>query len=150
MLYKNIMVAIDGSETSVAALREAISLAKVLQAKLNLTYILDVDVALNGLMMSFDYAPLIDACKAEAEKILQNAIEKAQQEKITCEKNIVLLNAGEGTIAEKIAEEAKKGHADLLVVGTHGRRGVSRLLLGSVAEGILRAASMPVLLIRAQ
>jgi nucleotide-binding universal stress UspA family protein len=53
-----------------------------------------------------------------------------------------------GQIADVILNEARKWRADLLVMGTHGRRGFSHLLLGSTAEGVVRASAKPVLLVR--
>ena len=52
------------------------------------------------------------------------------------------------TVADAIPEQAKKSHADLIVLGTHGRCGISRLVMGSDAEGVIRAATVPVLLVR--
>jgi nucleotide-binding universal stress UspA family protein len=53
-------------------------------------------------------------------------------------------------VASVIDDDAKRWPADLIVIGTHGRSGISRLLLGSVAEGVVRGASVPVLLVRAE
>lgn len=64
------------------------------------------------------------------------------------EATTALVTADKGSIASNLLAEAEKWHADLIVMGTHGRRGLGRVVIGSVAESVLRAATLPVLLVR--
>ncbi len=147
MLYKHIMVAVDGSDTSDLALQEAIQLAKDQKASLRIVHIVDENFVNYG-EAYIDYDALQAAWREEGQKVLKKVEETIRQSKIEFDSKLVELKPFEGRIAEKIAEEAKAWPADLLVIGTHGRRGFSHLFLGSVAEGIMRIATMPVLLIR--
>ena len=61
---------------------------------------------------------------------------------------MALVDAGERRVAQAIIEEAERRRADLIAMGTHGRRGVQHFMLGSVAEGVIRQATIPVLLLR--
>lgn len=132
MLYERIMIAVDGSDTSKKALQEAIKVAQGLNAHLRVISIFDEkDDAFNESYLEFND--------------IEGLVSKA---KIKHECKLVALKSGEGRISDKIVSEAVACKADLLVIGTHGRRGFSHLLIGSVAEGVIRTATMPVLLIR--
>lgn len=147
-IYQRILVPIDGSATSERALQEAIRLAGD-QARLRLVYVLEEVFPLDAEGYAFiDYAALQEAVRLTGERTLAQAAEKARQAGRTAE--TMLLEASGERIATVIKEEAKHWPADLIVIGTHGRSGLSRLLLGSVAEGVVRGASVPVLLVRAE
>lgn len=147
-MYKKILVPIDGSDTSLAGLNEAIRLAKVHDSELCLIHIV------NELILDYSYTPgafgddFFSALRKGGKEIL-DAAEKmvlAQGLRPTC----VLKESIGGVAAELILEQAKSWHADLIVMGTHGRRGIFRLAMGSDAEEVVRAATVPVMLIRAQ
>ncbi len=91
---------------------------------------------------------LQEAVRHTGECALAQAAEKVRQSGVTAE--IALLEVTGERIASVIDGEARRWPADLFVIGTHGRSGLSRLLLGSVAEGVVRGASVPVLLVRAE
>ncbi len=147
-MYQRILVPIDGSPTSERALQEAIKLANRI-AQLRLVYVLEEVYSLDAEGYAYiDYAALQQAVRQSGERTLAQAIEKVQQSGMTAE--ISLLEAGGERIADVIEAEARNWRADLIVIGTHGRSGLNRLLLGSVAEGVARVASIPVLLIRAE
>jgi len=93
-----------------------------------------------------DYAALRDIATKGGEQILSRAKEMAQQAGIEAE--TALLESGVDRNENVIVAEAKQWLAELIVIGTHGRSGISRLLFGSVAEGVVRGSTMPVLLIR--
>jgi nucleotide-binding universal stress UspA family protein len=75
---------------------------------------------------------------------------KAAAAGLAAETELIVLETLKPRIAEAVADDAEAWPADLLVIGTHGRRGLSRLFVGSIAEGIVRVATMPVLLIRGE
>jgi nucleotide-binding universal stress UspA family protein len=82
------------------------------------------------------------------EKILQHAASRAAKAGVDAETKLLEVNRYGDRVADEIAREAKKWRASVIVIGTHGRRGLSRALLGSVAEAVVRIAPSPVLLIR--
>lgn len=149
MIYKKIMLAIDGSDTSNTAINEVIKFTRGQDVHLRIIHVVDETFIYTG-GPAFDYLSYIAVCREEGQKIL-DAAEKtiASQSSIKAETSLIELKPLQGRIAEVIVEEAKEWSADLLVIGTHGRRGFSRLFLGSVAENIIRIAIMPILLVRA-
>ena len=145
--YQRILVPIDGSATSERALQEAIKLADG-KARLRVVYVLEEIFPLDAESYTYiDYAALQEAVRLTGERALAQAAEKAQQSGRVAE--TALLEAKGERIASVIEGETQRWQADLIAIGTHGRSGLSRLLLGSVAEGVVRGASVPVLLVRA-
>ena len=146
-MYKNIMVAVDGSDTSDKALQEAINLAKDQQATLRIVYAID-EVNIN---VGSEFPNPTDVEKAwidSGREILGKAQNSASTMEIKAEAQLLEINKLGVGIADAIVQEAKTWPADLIVAGTHGRSGLSHLLLGSVAEGIVRISPVPILLIR--
>jgi nucleotide-binding universal stress UspA family protein len=146
-MYQRILVAVDGSSTSDRALQEAIGLAMEQHAVLRIVHVIDV-VPMIVDVEFLDIGAMQHALRQSGQQVLGRAREKAQAAGIEAETRLVETDAPAQRLANKIAEEAKVWPADLLVIGTHGRRGLDHLLLGSVAEGVARLAPMPVLLIR--
>ena len=93
---------------------------------------------------------VIASIREEATGVLAQAKKKLDAARVSSQTKIVETEVSGERIAQAIAKEAKNWPADLIVVGTHGRRGFSHFLLGSVAESIVRVASKPVLLIRGE
>lgn len=147
MTYKHIMVAVDGSETSNLAMQEAIKLAKTQKSTLRIVHVID-DSFVNYGEAYIDYAALLEAKKQQGLEILKKMDDLARHAQITFENHLIETKPFEGRIAEKLIEEARIRPTDLLVIGTHGRRGFSRLFLGSVAENVIRIATLPILLVR--
>lgn len=147
-MYQHILVAIDGSKTSERALQEAVKLAAG-KAQLRLVYVAEDIYPLDAEGYAFiDYAALQQAVRKTGERTLAQAAEKLRESGVAVE--TALLEANGERVASVIDGDALKWQADLIVIGTHGRTGLSRLLLGSVAEGVVRGASVPVLLVRAE
>ena len=147
-MYKRIAVAVDGSETSTMALHEAVKLAKVMNATLLLLYVCEeMPVVWNtDGMTPFPIEEVTQAfIDAGKQLLLQDRVSVAES---GVEVETKLVEDYNGRIGSVISEEAEKWLADLLVVGTHGRKGINHLLMGSVAEGVMRTANMPVLLVR--
>jgi nucleotide-binding universal stress UspA family protein len=147
-MYQRILVPIDGSETSGRALQEAIKVANR-EAQLRLVYVIEEFYLLDAEGYAYiDIADLQKAMRHSGERTLVLAAEKVRQSGTKAE--TALLEASGERIANVIENEARHWQADLIVIGTHGRSGLNRLLLGSVAEGVVRVASVPVLLVRAE
>lgn len=145
-MYQRILVPIDGSTTSECALDEAIKFVQQQNAQIKLLHVLE-DIWYFDNENCLSYSELVDSMKRNGEKILKQAQNRLQQVGITAE--IKLLEARGERVANVIVTEAKNNLANLIIIGTHGRSGFSRMLLGSVAENVVRAAHIPILLIRA-
>lgn len=146
-MYKRILVAVDGSATAELALQESIKLAQELNAELRLVHIVDV-ININ-LGVGFPSPPGIsEAIAKTTQEILNKAGTVARYGGVPVETQLIEMDTLGQRIPEVIAADAEAWPADLIVIGTHGRRGLSHLFLGSVAEGVVRAATKPVLLIR--
>ena len=144
-MYHRILVPVDGSKTSDAALQEAIRLAQHSNVMLKLVHVIE-DNRFFDAEGAIDYTTLQQISRRSGEQVLAKAAETAQQAGISAE--VDLLESDGRRVEELILDEAKRWLADIIVIGTHGRSGVSRLLFGSVAEGVARGADTPILLIR--
>jgi nucleotide-binding universal stress UspA family protein len=142
-MYKRILVPVDGSETGEKALVAALQLAHEAQGRVHLVHVLDELAYLTGYEYGGD---LLQVARDYAGKVLADASAMARSAGVPADTR--LMETPGGRLGELVAEEARKWEADLVVVGTHGRRGVSRVLLGSGAEQVLRLAPVPVLAVR--
>lgn len=146
-MYRNILVAVDGSRTSEIALQEAIKLAKELNGRLRIVHVVEtVNLNLDGEFP--DPNEFWNDMRKSGEAILSKVQAAAREAGINAETKLIEIDTLGRRIQEEIAEEAEAWPADVIVIGTHGRRGISHLFLGSVAEGVVRVATKPVLLIR--
>lgn len=146
-MYRNILVAVDGSHTSEMALQEAIKLARDLSGKLRIVHAVEM-VNLNFDSEFAGLNAIWETMRKSGETILAKAQAAAREAGIAAETKLIEIDTLGRRIPEVVAEEAQSWPADVIVIGTHGRRGISHLFLGSVAEGVVRVASTPVLLIR--
>ena len=148
-MYKRILVPIDGSHTSTLGLGEAIKLAKDQKAKLRLIHVVDELILTGGLDGSADYSgTLLESLREGGKSILSTAQSRVQRHGLNSE-SVMLEHFGRQA-ASLIVADAKKWKADLIVLGTHGRRGIRRLVMGSDAEEIVRTSPVPVLLVRSK
>ena len=145
--YRKILVAVDGSGPANKGLREAIRLAKDDAAQLLLVHVVNEFYAFASLDGIAPGADLVPALREGGKRVLAKA--KALADKEGVRARTVLRETLGGPAADPIVREAKRERCDLIVVGTHGRRGVRRVVLGSDAEQIVRASPVPVLLVRA-
>jgi nucleotide-binding universal stress UspA family protein len=147
-MYRRILAPVDGSVTAQAGLREAIRLARDQNAVLRVLHIVDQKVLLSAAGGAWAIGAIMQSMRQEGERIMSEAVVAARAEGITPETSI--MENFNGRVHQLILEEARTWHADLIVMGTHGRRGVDHLLMGSDAEGVIRVSPVPVLLVRAQ
>ncbi|NML87090.1 universal stress protein [Polaromonas sp.] len=146
-MYKRILVPVDGSDTANKALQTALQLAKDAGGCVRLVHVIEELAYVSGYAQFGVYSEeLLKAIRETGSKVLQDAMTVAQIAGVEAD-NMLFDNFG-GRLAEIITDAANEWKADLIVVGTHGRRGVGRLLLGSGAEQIIRLAPVPVLVIR--
>lgn len=144
-MYQRILAAVDDSATSDRSLQEAIGLAKDQHAKLRIVYVVDKATIYNSTQLP----PEIERAWIEiGHEILNKAQRSAHSEGIDAEVKMIETEIIGEQMAEAIVEEAKAWPADIVVLGTHGRSGLKHLLMGSVAEGIVRTCPVPILLVR--
>lgn len=142
-LFKKILVPVDGSSTSDKALSHALALAQDNQARVRLLHALD-ELAY---VSAYEYSgELMKQARESADKMLQTGVNAARAKSVEVDTRLVD-NPGQ-RLGETVADEAVNWGADLIVLGTHGRRGVGRVLLGSGAEQVIRMAPVPVLVVR--
>ena len=145
-VYKRILVPIDGSETSLLGLGEAIRLAKDQKATLRLLHVVHDFLVAAG-YGGADYATQVRKdLRERGEQILMDAAGAARQQQVDAETRLVETPAG--SVGAAIVEVAESWPVDLIVLGTHGRRGIRRLVMGSDAEYVVRTTPVPVLLVR--
>ena len=152
-MFRKILVAVDGSATSNKGYKVALDLAKSVGARLVVLHVIDERAVGIGLSASGFVAPayvedVIAALRDAGRKVLAKAQREAQAKGQAIDAHLVE-SLGNG-VAHTILVQAKKQKADLIVLGTHGRRGLARVVVGSDAETVLREAPVPVLLVRAK
>jgi nucleotide-binding universal stress UspA family protein len=147
-MYQHILVAVDDSDTSNRALGEAIKLARDQRAVLRIVYAID-EAAIYGDALISDPVEVEKEWTRIANGILQKAQQAARGEGVNAETRLLETENVGDRVADAIIKDAREWPADLLVAGTHGRTGLRHLMLGSVAEGLLRSSPVPILLIRA-
>ncbi|MEO5672426.1 MAG: universal stress protein [Ramlibacter sp.] len=143
-MYKRILVSLDGSATSNKALTAALGLAREVGGQVRLLHALDELAYLSGMEYSGD---VIKIARENAQKVLGDAAAIAESAGVDADRNLV--DKPGQRLGETVRDEAIAWKADLIVVGTHGRRGIGRVLLGSGAEQVIRLAPVPVLVVRA-
>ena len=146
MPYKCIMLAIDEDDVSQEALHQAITLAKTLHAKLKIIHVID-EALLADIKLSSAINEEINVLEKSNKKFLHSAMKIACDASIEPEIKLIRITERGRRIAFEIADAAKEWEADLLVIGAYSRSGFHKLLLGHVAESILRIITIPVLIL---
>jgi nucleotide-binding universal stress UspA family protein len=147
-MYGRILVSIDESETSDLALKEALRLAKDQKAALRIVHVIDVSPAYLTVDTPYPFVEYQKAMQEAGEKLLANRVTTARAAGVNVDAKLIKIEMYGERIYDVIEEQSKQWPADLIVIGTHGRRGARHLMLGSVAEGLIRVTTKPVLLIR--
>lgn len=144
-MFKHILVPVDGSETSLLAVSKAAELAKIFASSVTAVYVVD-PYPFTGVGADFAYgqAQYLSAATAEANAALE-AVRKIMDEAGQPVTTVV----GEGhAVHEGIVRVLETANADLIVMGSHGRRGLEKLVLGSVTQRVLSSVHVPVLVVR--
>jgi len=145
-MFKHILVPVDGSETSMRAVTKAAALAKAFGGAVTALYVID-PYPFTGVGADFAYgqAQYLSAATAEANAALDAAKSAISQAGVADVNTMV----GEGhAVHDGIQRAVESTGADLIVIGSHGRRGIERLVLGSVTQKVLSVARVPVLVVR--
>lgn len=142
-IFKKILVPIDGSETAQKAMAMALQMAVADKAQVRLIHTIDELSYVN----SHEYSgELVKYAREHGHKILQEGL--SAMHALGVKGDIKLIDFAGQRLGDTVADEARLWAADLVVLGTHGRRGIGRLLLGSGAEQVIRLSPVPVLIIR--
>jgi nucleotide-binding universal stress UspA family protein len=146
--YQRLLVPIDGSATATRGLDEAIRLCRATGGSIRVLHVLDDLVFISGFESGASYAKdVFPRLRKRAEQLLEDGRKRVEAAGVAADKLLVECYARR--TSEVVCEQAIAWRADLIVVGTHGRRGVRRMMLGSDAEQIVREAPVPVLVVRA-
>jgi nucleotide-binding universal stress UspA family protein len=142
MSFQRVLIALDESPVAIHAMEKGVDLAKALGAQIALVYVVDPTLASapeGGLPASV----MLDDLRQEGRRLLKAASLRIGGDSPPWEYLV------EGSPSWEIIKAAEEWNADLIVLGTHGRSGISRALLGSTAEGVVRHSQIPVLTVRA-
>lgn len=142
-MYQRILIPVDGSGTSDKALAAGLQLAREIGATVRLLHAVDELAYLPGVEFRGD---LLQRVRDNATKVLADGLARAKAAGVAADTHLV--EQPGRRFGELVDDEVRAWNADLVVVGTHGRRGIGRVLLGSGAEQVIRMASVPVLTIR--
>jgi nucleotide-binding universal stress UspA family protein len=145
MAYKKILVPVDGSAISARGLKEAVRMCRGSPAKLCLVHVVEAQQAVVVPEVGTEIVPVLDALKQAGRRTLAKAEATVRRSGLKSE--IKLVEDYAGPTSDAIVRQARRFHADLIVMGTHARRGVARALLGSDAELVVRKSPVPVLLV---
>lgn len=138
---------VDGSPTSLAGLNEAIALARVMGSTIKLLHVVDEISLMTSFESAMAFPPnVFDLLKEAGQQVLSDAEARTKAAGIAVEAE--LFESYSGRVSDLILTKAQEWGAQIIVLGTHGRRGVGRMLLGSDAEQVLRQSPVPVLLVR--
>jgi len=146
-MYKRILVPYDGSPPSRAGLREAIALASDGGATLVVLNVVSELPLLMGSEAYVNYGELSDILMKTGEQLVREAALLAEKDGVKCETRVI--DGGASRVCDVIVDQIAAQRCDLVAMGTHGRRGMKRLTLGSDAELVVRHAGVPVLLAKA-
>ena len=146
-MYRRILVPVDGSATSKLGVRHAVDLARNQRAHLRFLNVMDDSLGLSGTdIPAADLSFLLKSVRESGERSVNEAAALARRKGLRADTS--LLHGRGRHASDVILDAATKWRADLVVMGTHGRRGLDRLLLGSDAERVLRGTPVPLLLVR--
>lgn len=140
MSYNKILIAVDSSEYSMKAAKKGLELAHQLNAKAALLFVVDKSKAMGNVDAGILPAEALIVLKKEAEQTLDELAEMYNGKGL-------MKFMPEGHPTEDIIKTAETWEADLIVVGTHGRTGLQHLLMGSIAEHIVRHSKIPVMVV---
>jgi nucleotide-binding universal stress UspA family protein len=146
-MYSRLLVPLDGSPTALLALEHAAALARLSGATVVLLHVIEPLRHSTGFERPRVYIEDVrPRFMATGQALLDEAANRLREDGIASE--TVLLESSTERVSEQIARQAEARQCDLVILGTHGRRGVDRLLLGSDAEQVARTAPVPVMLVR--
>ena len=147
-MYQRNLVPVDGSATARRGLQEAMALADLTGGQLRLLHVVDeLSAAMSMSGQGVVSADMFQLLREGGEQVLAEALALAQSRKLPADS--VLIEGFTGRLCDHVLAQAQQWGAEIIVLGSHGRRGVGRMVMGSDAEQIIRTAQVPVLVVRA-
>lgn len=148
-MYKKILVPSDGGSSSNLALSQAIIVAKAFSAEVKVIFVAD-DSELFFEVAYVEPADVLSRMISYGRETLDAAAQRLTAENVRCSTELIEKPISPGQISSTIVSRSESWNADLIVMGTHGRRGMKRFVMGSVSEGVVAKSIKPVLLIRSE
>lgn len=145
-MYGKILVPLDGSSTAHRGFEEAVALARELGSELVMLHVVDTFPVAVEMITATTWQEISDGLRKHGQTLLDTACQTATTHGVKTEARLVESRAER--VADTILEQARECGCDLIVMGTHGRRGFSHVMLGSDAERVLHESPVPVLLVR--
>lgn len=145
-MYRRILVPLDGSATAQRGLHEALTLAQRLDASVVLVHVVEWYPMVAEMATATTWEHINAGLREAGREVLDRAHEQARAMGVASETHVV--DASAALVADVIIAQVREHQCDLIVMGTHGRRGLSHALVGSDAEGVLRTSPVPVLMVR--
>ena len=145
-MHDRILVPLDGSPTSERGFEEALALAGAMKSTLLLLHVVDAVPVVIDMVPPATWQEISDGLRTHGQGLLDRARQRATQQGVASEAR--LIEDRIERVADIIVDEARSAKCDLVVMGTHGRRGFSHLMVGSDAERVVRQCPLPVLLVR--
>lgn len=149
-MYERILVAVDGGPSSELAIAQAVGLAKQLAAEVKVLFVVDDSELFFEAAYLVDPTEIVRGMIHVGRKALAVAALCFENAGVRCLTELAERPVSPGDISATIVDRAEHWPADLIIMGTHGRRGVRRVIMGSVSEGVVSKSGKPVLLIRGE
>jgi len=145
-MYRKILVPLDGSPTAARGLEEALGLARVTGSSLALLHVMDIVPFGMDVASGEAWELMIESLRTSGQSLLEQARTAAREHGVATTDKMVEFPSSR--VADVIVDEARDQGCDLIVMGTHGRRGFQHAMLGSDVERVLRMSPVPVLVVR--
>jgi universal stress protein A len=144
---KKILVPTDFSEPSDLALKKAVDIASTNKSKIYLLHVIDEAIRQCAVDYCLDYA-VVQQLEQDSERVAREMLEKEVKKFLLDQQIDIEFDVQHGTPAEVILKEQQSKDIDLIVIASHGKTGIKKVLMGSVAEKVLKGSKSPVLLIK--
>jgi nucleotide-binding universal stress UspA family protein len=145
-MFRRMLVPVDGSAAASAALAQAIGLARESGSRLRIVHVIGEIEGIYAQAHGWDMTRVLGQLKHAATELLGSALKRAHEAGVEAETGV--LESPDRPVWGSIVDDAVRWRADVIVIGTHGRRGISRLVMGSDAESVIRSSPVPVLTVR--
>lgn len=148
-MYERILLAVDGGASSDLAISQAVLVAKAMNAEVKAIFVVDdSELFFEGSYINPD--DILRDLFSVGQQTLSRVAARLQDAGVRCTTAVIERPVSPGQISSTIVSQADMWPADLIVMGTHGRRGVRRIIMGSVSEGVIAKTNRPVLLVRSE
>jgi nucleotide-binding universal stress UspA family protein len=149
-MYERILLAVDGGPSSDLAISQAILVAKAMSAEVKAIFVVDDSDLFFESSSHINPNEVLRDLFSVGQQTLSRVAARLQDAGVRCTTAVIERPVSPGQISSTIVSQADMWPADMIVMGTHGRRGVRRMIMGSVSEGVIAKTNKPVLLVRSE